>query len=237
MLLKWLPRLIGYPFLLSVLLVIIFRFAPVPVTPLMIQRGGEPNAPKRQYHWRSLHSISPNLPHAVIASEDQLFLVHRGIDYEAIQKVREENKRRKRARGASTLTQQVAKNLFLLPTRSWIRKGFETYFTLLIELMWPKRRIAEVYLNIAEWGPGVYGAEAAAQYYYKRPASELTLEQAARLAAVLPNPRVFSPKSSNAYVQSRTQHILKAVGQMRAWGLLPDDLRPRASVKQADKKK
>lgn len=211
--------------LLSVFLVALFRFVPVPITPLMIQRSLEPNAPPRQYSWRSLDAISVHLPHAVIASEDQLFLQHSGIDYEALQKVRQENRLRKRARGASTLTQQVAKNLFLLPNRSWARKGLETYFTLLIELMWSKRRIAEVYVNIAEWGNGIYGAEAAAQKYYRKPASQLTLEQSARLAAVLPNPRRWIPTQVDPFVQSRSRHILTAVDQMRRWGLLPNDLR------------
>ncbi|MDX2063810.1 MAG: monofunctional biosynthetic peptidoglycan transglycosylase [Bacteroidia bacterium] len=228
LLLKFLPRLVGGVVLLSVLWVVAYRFVPVPITPLMVLRMQEYRAADKQvpfrYQWRSLEAISPNLPHAVIASEDQLFLLHAGIDYEALQKVRQENKLRKRARGASTLTQQVAKNAFLWPGRSWVRKGLETYFTFLIELTWPKRRIAEVYLNIAEWGTGVYGAEAAAQHYYKRSAKELNLNQAARLAAVLPNPRRWSPKGIDPFVVGRSQHITKAVGQMRSWGMLPDDL-------------
>jgi monofunctional glycosyltransferase len=154
--------------------------------------------------------------------------VHAGLDYQAIEKVRAENKFRKRARGASTLTQQVAKNVFLWPSRSWVRKGLETYFTFLVELTWSKRRIAEVYVNVAEWGTGVYGAEAGAQYYFKKPASKLTLGQAARLAAVLPNPRRWTASSADAFVGGRSRHITQAVTDMRRWGLLPDDLRTGA---------
>jgi monofunctional biosynthetic peptidoglycan transglycosylase len=167
------------------------------------------------HRWVDLSRISPNLPLAVIASEDQKFPEHWGFDVEAIEQAYELNQHRHRVRGASTISQQVAKNLFLWSGRSYFRKGLEAYFTLLIEACWPKRRILEIYLNAAEFGYGTYGAEAAAQRFLHRSAATLTRNDAALLAAVLPNPRLFSAAMPSAYIQRRRDAILI---QMQALG-------------------
>jgi monofunctional biosynthetic peptidoglycan transglycosylase len=168
-----------------------------------------------RYEWRDFDSIAPHAAVAVIAAEDQLFPYHSGFDLESIRAAMQDNARSKRVRGASTITQQVAKNLFLWKGRSWLRKGLEAWFTVLIELCWPKQRILEVYLNIAEFGPRVYGAEAAAQQYFGRPAAKLTRRNAALMAAVLPNPKRFSIAAPSNYVRRRAAWI---EGQMRALG-------------------
>ena len=168
-----------------------------------------------RHTWVDLDRISPNLPLAVVASEDQKFPEHWGFDVEAIEKAYALNQHSHKVRGASTISQQVAKNLFLWSGRSYLRKGLEAYFTILIESLWPKRRILEVYLNIAEFGYGTYGAEAAAQRYFHKPASRLTRGDAAVLAAVLPNPQRFSAAAPSRYVQQRREWIL---GQMQALG-------------------
>ena len=165
--------------------------------------------------WVDLERISPNLPLAVVASEDQKFPEHWGFDVEAIEKAYALNQHSHKVRGASTISQQVAKNLFLWSGRSYFRKGLEAYFTILIESLWPKRRILEVYLNIAEFGYGTYGAEAAAQRFFHKPAARLTRADAAVLAAVLPNPQRFSAAAPSRYVQQRREWIL---GQMQALG-------------------
>lgn len=207
---------------LSILLVVIFRFVPVPVTPLMLIRCGQQLASgqelKLKHEWVSLDKISDNLPLAVVCSEDQNFLNHSGFDFQAIErsvKAAEEGKRR--LRGASTISQQTAKNVFLWPGRSWIRKGFETYFTVLIEFIWGKKRIMEVYLNSIEMGNGIYGAEAATRYYFKTNAKNLSRSQAAAIAAVLPNPRKYSANPPGPYVRERIDWILE---QMNNWGAL-----------------
>jgi monofunctional biosynthetic peptidoglycan transglycosylase len=151
---------------------------------------------------------------AVIAAEDQMFPVHHGFDYEAIQKAIDHNESGKRIRGASTLTQQTAKNLFLWSGRTWIRKGLEAYFTVLLETFWSKRRILETYLNIAEFGDGIYGVEAASQHYFHKPAARLSSEEAALLAAILPNPRRYSVNKPGPYVRERQQSILTQIGQL-----------------------
>jgi monofunctional biosynthetic peptidoglycan transglycosylase len=161
-----------------------------------------------RYEWRDFDAIAPHVAVAVIAAEDQLFPFHSGFDLESIREAMQDNARSKRVRGASTITQQVAKNLFL-----W--KGLEAWFTVLLELCWPKQRILEVYLNIAEFGPRVYGAEAAAQQYFGRPAAKLTPRNAALMAAVLPNPKRFSIAAPSSYVRRRAAWI---EGQMRALG-------------------
>lgn len=168
-----------------------------------------------RYEWRDFNAIAPHVAVAVIAAEDQLFPFHSGFDLESIREAMQDNARSKRVRGASTITQQVAKNLFLWKGRSWLRKGLEAWFTVLLELCWPKQRILEVYLNIAEFGPRVYGAEAAAQQYFGRPAAKLTPRDAALMAAVLPNPKRFSIAAPSAYVLRRAAWI---EGQMRALG-------------------
>jgi monofunctional biosynthetic peptidoglycan transglycosylase len=161
--------------------------------------------------WKDLDEISPALPTAVVASEDQLFLEHWGFDFKSIEKAYENNqkKKRKTVRGASTISQQVAKNVFLWPGRSWVRKGLEVYFTVLIEILWDKKRIIEVYLNVIETGDGIYGAEAAARKYFKRSANKLSRNQCALIAAILPNPLKYSATKPSAYIKKRQQWILR----------------------------
>jgi monofunctional glycosyltransferase len=168
-----------------------------------------------RHKWVGLGQISPNLPLAVVASEDQKFPEHWGFDVEAIEKAYELNQHSHRVHGASTISQQVAKNLYLWSGRSYFRKALEAYFTVLIESFWPKRRILEIYLNIAEFGYGTYGAEAAAQRFFHKPAARLTRSDAAVLAAVLPNPEHYSATSPSRYVLERREWIL---GQMQALG-------------------
>jgi len=169
---------------------------------------GEPAGLKKE--WKSLEKISSHLQLAVVASEDNRFLEHSGFDLEAIKKTRDYNdvKKGRKIRGASTISQQTAKNVFLWPDRTWIRKGLEVYFTFLIETVWGKKRIMEVYLNVIETGNGIYGAEAASQKYFHKPAVDLTREQAALIAAILPNPRKSDPSRPSAYLLNREQWIL-----------------------------
>jgi monofunctional biosynthetic peptidoglycan transglycosylase len=207
--------------ILSFLLVLLFRFAPVPFTPLMCIRLTEQALdPDRtvslKKKWTPLEKIAVNLQKAVIAAEDQNFISHSGFDTEAIKKALEHNRKwkGKRLRGASTISQQTAKNLFLWPSRSWLRKGLEAYFTLLIELLWSKKRILEVYLNIIETGEGMYGVEAASQHYFKKSAAKLNRQEAALLAACLPNPRKWSPTRPTAYLMKRQAWILRHLNQV-----------------------
>lgn len=203
----------------SILATLIYGVFPVPITPLMVIRNVEQwmDGKKAVFEkdWVSMDEISIHLAPAVMCAEDQRFMDHWGFDLEAIQKAIEHNKRSKRTRGASTISQQTAKNVFLWPHRSWIRKGLELYFTGLIELVWTKRRIMTVYLNVVEFGPGIYGAEAAAQQYFRKPASKLTKSEAATLAAVLPNPRKYSVSRPGPYVHRRKEWVLR---QMRMHG-------------------
>ncbi len=206
--------------LLSTLSVVLLRWIDPPFSAFMAQsRIAAWLARDRSYvfrhTWVDLARISPNLPLAVVASEDQKFPDHWGFDVEAIEKAYELNQHSHRVRGASTISQQVAKNLFLWSGRSYFRKGLEAYFTLLIEGLWPKRRILEIYLNIAEFGDGTYGAEAAAERFFHRPASRLSRSDAAILAAVLPNPEHTSAAAPSHYVLQRRDWIL---GQMQALG-------------------
>lgn len=206
-------------FILSIASVLLFRWIPIPVTPLMLIRCVEQMVDnkrevKLKKDWVSLEEISPNLQLAVVCSEDQNFLEHHGFDFDAIEKAVDHNKNHKRKHGASTISQQTAKNVFLYDGRNWIRKGFEVYFTFLAELFWNKEQIMEVYLNVIEFGDGIYGAEAASQQFFHTSAKKLTREQAALLAAVLPSPRKFSAKNPTAYVRKRQQWIL---GQMENW--------------------
>ncbi|MGE0581264.1 MAG: monofunctional biosynthetic peptidoglycan transglycosylase [Steroidobacteraceae bacterium] len=164
--------------------------------------------------WVDAARMSPHCARAVVAAEDQLFVEHAGFDFEAIRKAAEHNARSKRVRGASTISQQVAKNLFLWRGRSWVRKGFEAWFTVLIEALWPKERILEVYLNIAEFGRGIYGVEAAAQAFWHKPAKRLTRTEAATLAAVLPNPRALRADAPSPYVKRRRDWILRQMSQI-----------------------
>jgi monofunctional biosynthetic peptidoglycan transglycosylase len=188
-------------FIWSFFLVVLYRDVPPLVTPLMLLRLLDGSGIHKS--WRPLSEISPNLIRAAMAAEDGKFCSHDGFDWKAIEADWQRNQRGGQLLGASTISMQTAKNLFLWPDRSWPRKGLEVYFTLLIELAWPKWRIMELYLNVVEWAPGVYGAEAAAQYHFKTSAAELSAAQAARLAAVLPNPRRWSASRPSAYIVGR----------------------------------
>ncbi len=201
---------------LSILLVITLRWFPVYFTPLVffrvIEYGLEGKWVPIQKNWVSIEEISPHLQKAVIASEDPKFLDHHGFDFEAIARALDANKKRKIKMGASTISQQTAKNVFLYPSRTYIRKGLEAYFTILMETFWTKKRILEVYLNVIELGPGIYGAEAAAQYFYKKPASKLYQEEAHMFAAILPNPRKWNPKRPTNFVLRRRNFIRRNLG-------------------------
>ena len=196
---------------LSVLWVLVLRWVPVWVTPLMISRSIEYRGDDSfQTHksWQRYENISPELAKAVIASEDNLFVEHHGFDWKEMKKAIDDHQvRGKRLRGASTISQQTAKNVFLIPSRSFIRKGFEAYFTVLIELLWSKERILEVYLNVAEMGKGIYGAEAAAQEIFGKPAADLTRREASLIAACLPNPIQRQAGKPSAYVSKRAGQI------------------------------
>lgn len=205
-------------FFSTVLVTIIYRFVRPPVTPLQLIRVAEHIAQgekvKMSRDWVKLRDISPHMVQAVVAAEDNNFMKHHGFDLEAIKKARELNKKRKNKLGASTISQQTAKNVFLWPDRTWLRKGLEVYFTGLIEIFWGKRRIMEVYLNVIEMGDGIYGVEKAAGKYYRKPASNLNRAEAAMIAAVLPNPRRWSPASPTAYIQRKQQRIIRVMNQM-----------------------
>ena len=216
--LVWTGWAVGLFLALNLLLVAVFRFVPVPTSGLMVQRrleawsDGKPYA--AHHHWVPLEDISPSLGVAVIAAEDQNFTEHFGFDWQAIEKAVQHNEHSRRKRGASTVSQQTAKNLFLWSSRSWTRKGLEAWFTLLIEAGWSKKRILEVYLNIVEFGDGVYGAEAAARTYFGKPARRLTPAEAALLAAVLPNPRRFHAGAPSEYLRGRQAWILNQMHQL-----------------------
>ena len=195
--------------------VLVLRWAPVPTTALMLARRLEPKARAQVHAWVPLEEIAPSLGLAVLAAEDQNFSEHWGFDWQAIEKALAHNERSRRKKGASTVTQQTAKNLFLWEGRTWVRKGFEAWFTLLLELAWPKRRILEVYLNSVEFGEGVFGAEAAARTFFRKPARRLSAEESALLAAVLPSPRRFRADAPSPYVRGRQAWILE---QMRLMG-------------------
>jgi monofunctional glycosyltransferase len=220
---QWTWKLALGFFIFSLFIVILYRFVPVTITPLMVQRSfenkwnGKPMGWNKE--WVPYHDISENLVLAVVCSEDQNFEEHNGFDFEAIEKAIESNKKlRKRGRpvrGASTISQQVAKNVFLWPSRSWLRKGFEVYFTLLIEIFWSKERIMEVYLNVIEMGDNIYGAQAASFVYFNKNAKELRPREGAMIAAVLPNPRKYLAKAPTPFVNKRQAWIMR---QMNAWG-------------------
>lgn len=226
-LVRWIGRFVFkialWFFGLSIGLVILYRFLPVPITPLMIirlfEQAVDSEKEMRLYKdWESIENISRHAPQAVVAAEDQKFLDHHGFDLEAMKKAWENNKKGKRIKGASTITQQTVKNVFLWPSRSYIRKGLEAYFTVLVELVWSKERILEVYLNVIEMGDGIYGIEAAAQTFFKKPAANLTRGQAALIAAVLPNPRRWNPAKPTAYIQGRQTWILRQMTNLEPVG-------------------
>lgn len=220
---KWTKRLVAAFFILSILSTILFRFIPVPVTPLMIIRCTEQvfsgEAPKLKKDWVPLKDMSSNLVLAVISSEDQKFAEHFGFDFEAIEKVAKQNiklqKRGKPIKGGSTISQQCAKNVYLFPQRSYVRKALEVYFTFLIEIFWSKKRIMEVYLNVIEMGDGIYGAQAASKIYFKKDAKNLTAAEAALIAAVLPNPRKWNAGKPTGFINKRKNWILRQMGHLR----------------------
>ncbi len=195
----------------TILAVVAYRFIPVYFTPLMFircfQQVTEGKSITLHHHWVSLDKISPHMPVAVMASEDARFLQHHGFDFEAIQHAARNNANGGKVHGASTISQQTAKNVFLWPGRSWTRKGFEAYFTFLIEMLWSKQRIMEVYLNSIEMGPGIYGADAVAEYHFDKKAKDLFRDECALIAATLPNPIRFSSLHPSAYIKKRQHKI------------------------------
>lgn len=213
--LKILSRILLVFFISSILGILLLAILP-PVTTAFIVIDNWTNDDKYeiQYQWVSWENISPYVPLAAICAEDQKFIEHFGFDLESIEEAWDDRQQGKRFRGASTITQQMAKNLFLWPGKSFFRKGLEAYFTLLIELFWSKKRILEVYVNIAQFGNGVYGVQAAGQKYFKKDASEITYYQAALMGAVLPNPVRFKIYRPSKYVNERTQWILKQMDQL-----------------------
>lgn len=213
--LKFLLKLLAGFFLITFFFVILYKWVPVPFTPLMAIRYFEFPEEPIQHEWVPISKISPHLQLAVISSEDQNFLNHSGFDIKAIEKAMDENKSGKRVRGASSISQQTAKNVFLWPQRSWIRKGLEVYFTFMIELFWSKERILEVYLNSIEMGKGIYGAEAASQAWFKKPAAKLSAYEAAAIAAILPNPRQYRANPASNYINQRKNWIVR---QMQNYG-------------------
>jgi len=211
-------------FVLSIGTTIVYRFYPVPVSPLMLIRLGQQLADGRQlklaHRWVPLDSIHPSLPQAVWASEDQNFLRHHGFDFDAIEQALQEREEKGRVRGASTISQQTAKNVFLWPESSWTRKAFEAYFTVLIEVFWSKRRIMEVYLNTIEMGDGIYGAEAVALEHFGCHARDLDANRSALIAASLPNPLKRNSAKPTQYMYKRQRKILK---QMKHIGEFPKE--------------
>jgi monofunctional biosynthetic peptidoglycan transglycosylase len=206
-------------FVLSIVSVVIYRWVPVPITPLMLIRDVEQLKNDKgvimEHDWVPLEEISPKLQLAVVCSEDQNYLKHFGVDWGAIQKAMKENEKGKRVRGGSTITQQTAKNVFLWQGRSYLRKGLELWFTLLIEVFWSKERIMEVYLNSIEMGNGIYGAEAASQHWFHKSAKKLSKDEAAAIAAILPNPLRYKANPASSYIVQRKAWIKQ---QMNFWG-------------------
>lgn len=220
---RWWRRLLWLPVwfvAFTVLQVLVLRFVDPPFSMMMAERqaeaffGGEDEF-VLYYDWRDADQVSKQLPLALVAAEDQHFPTHNGFDFAAIEKARTNNAKGRKVRGGSTISQQLAKNLFLWRGRSWVRKGLEAWYTVLIEALWPKSRIMEVYVNVIEYGDGIYGAQAASRRFFGKDASRLGPAEAARLAAVLPNPRKYNAAKPGPYVQRRTRAIQR---QMRALG-------------------
>lgn len=215
-LLKWTGRIILFLFLFSIVIAILYRWVNPPITPLMLIRKVSDGASIKK-EWVDMEKISPALIASAIAAEDNRFLGHRGFDMGAIEKAIDERKSGKRKRGASTISQQTAKNVFLWSKQSWTRKAFEVYFTTLIEVFWSKERIMEVYLNVIEMGNGIYGCEAAAQTYFKKSAKKLTAREAALITACYPNPRKWNPAKPTPYIENRAAKIItltKKIGKI-----------------------
>lgn len=191
-------------FQLSLLIIMVYRVVPIPVTPLMIVRDAPIN-----YQWTALENVNPNFCKAILVAEDTYFLDHYGFDFKQIKEAIKQKGKGKKLRGASTISQQTAKNLFFTPTRSWVRKGLETYVTLLIETFWSKHRIMEVYINIIEMGDGIYGVKAASLKYYKKSPAKLTKAESALLVACFPNPRRWTPLKSSNYIAKKQQRYIR----------------------------
>jgi monofunctional biosynthetic peptidoglycan transglycosylase len=217
----WLARLATILLLVGVglplALTLIYRVAPPPITPLMVIRAAQGRG--LDHRWKPLYEMSPNLVRSVVAAEDARFCEHHGFDFDAMRKAYINNQNGKKLRGGSTISQQTAKNVFLWDGRSYLRKGLEAYFTVLIEGVWGKHRIMEVYLNSVEWGPGIYGAEAASQRIFHTSARNLSGAQAARLAAILPSPLKWQASRPGPYVARRSRRIGAASGAVRRDGL------------------
>ncbi len=217
--LRFVLRLILFLFLLSIGSVVLYRYVPVPITPLMIKNTlsavFKGKAATFHHDWVPIEKMPSHLAYAVIASEDQRFYQHNGFDWKEIGNAIEERRSGKRKRGGSTISQQTAKNVFTFCTSTWARKAVETYYTILIEWLWPKERILEVYLNSIEMGPQIYGAEAVAQHHFGKKASRLTRADCALIAATLPNPKRYNSKTPSSYIRRRQGDILK---QMRMMG-------------------
>jgi monofunctional biosynthetic peptidoglycan transglycosylase len=207
--------LFGLVVVFPVLWVVLYRFVPPPMTSLMAIRFFEHRG--MDYRWRPMSQISPTLADAAIASEDARFCTHHGFDFTAMEKAMAHNDRRPgRIRGGSTISQQTAKNVFLWPDRTYVRKGLEAYFTVLIEALWGKKRIMEVYLNVVEMGPGLYGAEAASQVDFGHSARKMSTSEAARLVAILPNPLKYNAVDPGKYVQRRAGRVAGQLGVVRS---------------------
>lgn len=222
---RWLWKLPLLLVLLSVLQVLALRFIDPPFSAFMVARqfsawGSGDWGFRVAYDWRDMDQIAPSLPLSLVAAEDQNFASHHGFDFKAIEKARASNARGRKLRGASTISQQLAKNLFLWQGRGWLRKGIEAWYTVLIEALWPKQRILEVYANVVELGDGIYGAQAAARSYWHKDATRLSPAESARLAAVLPNPKVYDAAHPGPYVQRRAQWIQRNVGRIGGQGYL-----------------
>ncbi|MDR2233034.1 MAG: monofunctional biosynthetic peptidoglycan transglycosylase [Tannerella sp.] len=211
---RWIRNLLLAFFMLSLLAVILYKFVPVYYTPLMLSRSMEQKSWVK-HEWVPLSDISPHLVQAVVASEDNLFLEHNGFDFKQIEIAKQEAEQGKRLRGASTISQQTAKNVFLTSHRSWIRKGLEVYFTVLIEWIWGKERIMEVYLNSIEMGDGIFGAQAVAEVHFLTTADRLTVAQSALIAASLPNPRRFNSGHPSAYLLKRQAEITSLMSKIK----------------------
>lgn len=216
--LRWVRNILILFFVSTLIMVVALKYVPVYLTPLMISRCVEQamdgDFPTLKHEWVPLSKMSHNAPQAVMASEDNLFLQHNGFDFEQIYKARIEAMKGKRERGASTITQQTAKNVFLWHGHSWIRKGLEAYFTVLIEFIWGKERIMEVYLNSIETGNGIYGVEAVAQLHFGKSAKDLTKREAALIAATLPNPRERNSAQPTPYLIKRRGQIIDLMGKI-----------------------
>jgi monofunctional biosynthetic peptidoglycan transglycosylase len=204
----------------TLLLVLVFRWADPPISAFMLHTQAESGVVSLNYQWVDHDDIPLDVFAAVIASEDQRFLGHNGLDFDAIQDAVKDRIKGGKLRGASTISQQVARNMFLWPERSFVRKGLEAYFTMLIELLWPKQRIVEMYLNIAEFGPGIYGVQAASRHFFGKPASRLGLSEAALLAAVLPNPKELHVNAPTDYVRQRQAWIIDQARRLKRSGQL-----------------